>query len=96
MAGHDAGLKMGKPPATLGDIAKSLGTSIGTVHRALHDHPGVSAATKARVQQMARTLGGFAVEVQAIEASFTFCRNYIWVRLSGKRRKIDVLFRARD
>lgn len=48
---------MGKPPATLGDIAKSLGTSIGTVHRALHDHPGVSPATKARVLQMARTLG---------------------------------------
>ena len=48
---------MGKPPATLGDIAKSLGTSIGTVHRALHDHPGVSPTTKARVLQMARTLG---------------------------------------
>jgi len=48
---------MGKPPATLGDIAKSLGTSIGTVHRALHDHPGVSPATKAKVLQMARTLG---------------------------------------
>ncbi|HYM76778.1 MAG TPA: LacI family DNA-binding transcriptional regulator [Candidatus Dormibacteraeota bacterium] len=48
---------MGKPPTTLGDIAKSLGTSIGTVHRALHDNPGVSPATKARVQQMARTLG---------------------------------------
>jgi LacI family transcriptional regulator len=49
--------KMGKPPTTLGDIAKSLGTSIGTVHRALHDNPGVSPSTKARVQQMARTLG---------------------------------------
>ncbi|MBZ5687122.1 MAG: LacI family DNA-binding transcriptional regulator [Acidobacteriia bacterium] len=49
--------KMGKPPATLGDIAKSLGTSIGTVHRALHDHPGVSPATRARVLQMARNLG---------------------------------------
>ena len=48
---------MGKPPTTLGDIAKSLSTSIGTVHRALHDNPGVSAATKARVLQMARTLG---------------------------------------
>lgn len=48
---------MGKPPATLGDIAKSLGTSIGTVHRALHDHPGVSPATKARVLQVARALG---------------------------------------
>jgi LacI family transcriptional regulator len=49
--------KMGQPPTTLRDIAKSLGTSIGTVHRALHDNPGVSPETKARVLQMARTLG---------------------------------------
>lgn len=55
--GRLAGQIMGKPPITLGDIAKSLGTSIGTVHRALHDNPGVSPATKARVLQMARTLG---------------------------------------
>jgi LacI family transcriptional regulator len=48
---------MGKPPTTLRDIAVSLGTSIGTVHRALHDNPGVSAATKARVLQVARNLG---------------------------------------
>ncbi len=44
-------------PTTLRDIAKSLGTSIGTVHRALHDNPGVSSETKAKVQEMARTLG---------------------------------------
>lgn len=48
---------MGKPPTTLGDIAKAVGTSIGSVHRALHDNPGVSPMTKARVLQMARTLG---------------------------------------
>ncbi|HEV2469134.1 MAG TPA: LacI family DNA-binding transcriptional regulator [Candidatus Sulfotelmatobacter sp.] len=48
---------MGQPPTTLRDIAKSLGTSIGTVHRALHDNPGVSPETKSRVLQMARTLG---------------------------------------
>src|SRR5215467_13859905 len=48
---------MGKSPTKLSDIAKSLGTSIGTVHRALHDNPGVSPATKARVLQVARTLG---------------------------------------
>ena len=48
---------MGKPPTTLRDIAKALGTSIGTVHRALHDNPGVSPMTKARVLQMARNLG---------------------------------------
>lgn len=49
--------RMGQPPTTLRDIAKSLGTSIGTVHRALHDNPGVSPETKSRVLQMARTLG---------------------------------------
>src|SRR5579859_4661269 len=48
---------MGKTPTTLRDIAKALGTSIGSVHRALHDHQGVSPLTKARVLQMARTLG---------------------------------------
>jgi LacI family transcriptional regulator len=48
---------MSQLPTTLRDIAKSLGTSIGTVHRALHDNPGVSPETKARVLQMARTLG---------------------------------------
>jgi LacI family transcriptional regulator len=48
---------MGKEPTTLLDIANALGTSIGTVHRALHDNPGVSAETKAKVLAMARTLG---------------------------------------
>lgn len=46
-----------KKNATLFDIAQALGISTGTVHRALHDHPGVNAMTKSRVQQMARTLG---------------------------------------
>jgi LacI family transcriptional regulator len=46
-----------KKNATLFDIAEALGISTGTVHRALHDHPGVNAMTKSRVQQMARTLG---------------------------------------
>lgn len=48
---------MGKPPTTLRDIARSLGTSIGTVHRALHDNPGVSAQTKAKVVEAAKSLG---------------------------------------
>ena len=48
---------MGKPPTTLRDIANALGTSIGSVHRALHDNPGVSPMTKARVLQLARTMG---------------------------------------
>jgi|SRR5579863_2103340 len=48
---------MGKEPTTLLDIAKALGTSIGTVHRALHNNPGVSASTKAKVLETARNLG---------------------------------------
>jgi LacI family transcriptional regulator len=48
---------MGKGPPTLFDIADALGTSIGTVHRALHDNPGVSAVTKAKVLETARKLG---------------------------------------
>ncbi|HTW31379.1 MAG TPA: LacI family DNA-binding transcriptional regulator [Candidatus Sulfotelmatobacter sp.] len=48
---------MGKPPITLRDIADALGTSIGTVHRALHNHEGVSEATKEKVLETARTLG---------------------------------------
>jgi LacI family transcriptional regulator len=43
--------------ATLFDIAEALGVSTGTVHRALHNHAGVNAMTKARVLQMAKTLG---------------------------------------
>ncbi len=47
---------MGKPPTTLVDIAKALGTSIGTVHRALHDKADVSPTTKAKVLEMAKAL----------------------------------------
>lgn len=42
---------------TLFDLAAALGVSTGTVHRALHDHPGVSPATKARVLQLAKSMG---------------------------------------
>src|SRR5947209_12734326 len=46
-----------KNNVTLFDIAEALGVSIGTVHRALHGHPGVSPMTKTRVIQMATTMG---------------------------------------
>ncbi len=42
---------------TLLDIAEALGVSTGTVHRALHDHPGVNALTKRRVLGMAKSMG---------------------------------------
>ncbi len=46
-----------KKNVRLFDLAEALGVSTGTVHRALHDHPGVNAETKQRVLDMARTLG---------------------------------------
>lgn len=39
------------------DIADALGVSTGTVHRALHNNPGVSPVTKSRVVEMAKSLG---------------------------------------
>lgn len=39
------------------EIAQALGTSIGTVDRALHARPGVSPATRSRVLKMADKLG---------------------------------------
>jgi LacI family transcriptional regulator len=41
---------------TLFDLADALGISTGTVHRALHNHGGVSPLTKARVLQMAKAM----------------------------------------
>ena len=43
--------------ATLFDIAAALGISTGTVHRALHNNPGVSAVTRTRVLQVSESLG---------------------------------------
>jgi hypothetical protein len=45
--------------------------------------------------QMANSLGRTSVEIVAREASFVNCRDYIWTRLSGKRKRVDMLFRAR-
>ena len=42
--------------------------------------------------QMGRTLGGWAVEISATEASFAKCNTYAWVRMTGKRGTVDVIF----
>jgi hypothetical protein len=44
------------------------------------------------VPQMARTLGGLAVEYSGREARFTRCKSWIWARISGKRGTVDVIF----
>lgn len=42
--------------------------------------------------QMGRTLGGWAVEISASEASFAKCNAFAWVRMMGKRGTVDVIF----
>jgi LacI family transcriptional regulator len=49
--------KRSRKAAGIRDIAEALGTSIGTVDRALHGRTGVSARTKAQVLRMAEQLG---------------------------------------
>jgi Type II secretion system (T2SS), protein E, N-terminal domain len=44
--------------------------------------------------QMANNVAGFALEITAREARFVHCRDFIWARLKGRRKKIDVLFRV--
>ncbi len=47
----------GARPASIKDIAKALGISIGTVDRALHSRAGINPITRERVLKMAQTLG---------------------------------------
>ena len=44
-------------------------------------------------ERMARTAGRFAVEVAADHAVFSRCRSHVWARVSGKRGKVDIIFR---
>jgi len=45
--------------------------------------------------QMGKTVGGFAVEVAALDVRFAHCGDYAWTRLSGKRKTVDLLFRIK-
>jgi hypothetical protein len=44
-------------------------------------------------EKMARTVGRLAVDIGARDASFAHCKNNVWVRIAGKRGKVDVIFR---
>ena len=45
--------------------------------------------------EMANVVGGLALEVVAREVNLASCQDYLWMRLSGKRRMVDVLFRTK-
>lgn len=44
-------------------------------------------------EKMARTVGRAAVDIAARQATFTQCKNHVWARITGKRGKVDILFR---
>jgi LacI family transcriptional regulator len=46
-----------KRPAGIREIAQTLGVSIGTVDRALHDRPGINSKTRTSVLELAKQLG---------------------------------------
>src|SRR5262249_41623642 len=46
--------------------------------------------------QMARTLGGLALDVAATEAGFTKCKSWVWSRILGKRGTVDVVFAMKN
>lgn len=45
--------------------------------------------------EMARLSTGYAVQVGADEARFAACGDYGWVRLTGRRQEMDLLFKLR-
>lgn len=47
------------------------------------------------LDKMARSIGRAAVDLGAREAAFTQCRGHVWVRLTGKRGRTDVVFQMR-
>jgi LacI family transcriptional regulator len=56
---HRAGTKGAarQGPPGIRDIAESLGVSIGTVDRALHNRPGINQKTRTRILEQAKALG---------------------------------------
>ena len=48
----------------------------------------------ASIAEMARIVRNYAVQTGADEARFGYCRDYVWARLQGARRQIDLLFRV--
>ena len=68
-------------PATIQDVAKASGVSVGTVSRALNNYPDVSAKTRAKVLEAVRELG-YSPNLMAKNLSSKHIQN-ISVILSG-------------
>lgn len=59
------------------------------------DYEEIVVSESGPLDKMARTIGRAAVNLGAREASFTQCRGHIWVRLTGKRGRADLVFQMR-
>jgi|HubBroStandDraft_5_1064220.scaffolds.fasta_scaffold17104_4 hypothetical protein len=59
---------------------------------ALPEYEEVVVTESESATQMGRTLGGWAVEISAREASFAKCNSFAWVRMTGKRGTVDIVF----
>ena len=59
------------------------------------DHKEIVFEESLTPAEMANNLASAAAEVSAREARFAYSRNLVWVRLTGKRRKVDVLFQGK-
>ena len=56
------------------------------------DYEEVAVEEPGAPAQMARTLGRLAMEASVQEVDFAPCKAWVWARLLGRRRIIDVLF----
>lgn len=74
-------------PAEFSDQAERLTQPV--------DYEEIVVTEPGPLDKMARTLGRAAVNLGARDASFTQCRGHIWVRLTGKRGRTDVVFQMR-
>lgn len=62
---------------------------------AVPDYKAIVLEEPESLARVSRRLGGAALEVDAREARFTRCRSWAWIRVSGQRGNIDVLFPAK-
>lgn len=76
---------------TQGELTRQLGRLEGP-----RRYSPVSVDQPGTVLQMARSLGGYALDVGAVGAAFARCHSWLWVRLSGTRGTMDALFNLKN
>lgn len=73
-------------PATIQDVARAAGVSVGTVSRAMNNYTDVSAKTRERILQAAQRLG-YSPNVRARNLSSKHLKNIGADSFGARRRK---------